>query len=1489
MAWARRTAAWTLAGVALALALVVVAVLWFTRTEAGVERAGQYVVERIRGAVNGELEVEDIRSRGLLRGVTLEGVRITGPDGRLFLRADSARLAYRVLTLLGGDIAFDRLTLYGPEIHIERLPGRDRWNYQDLFPDDPDSEPGDNIIHIQDATIRDGLVVVRMPFDPAQHEGPVDTVRLMLEEVPGGMVRTVRFDHLEGRFPSILWQTPEAEGRVVEIGQMSGHAYVWNTPAMVQELQGTLTLRDSIVTFRAPHVRFPDSELSGLGQIVLGHDARRFDLEMRTERAAFRDFQWLYPRLPDEGGGGLRLRIQSQERGNLLWLAEDARLRTTGSEVAGSFGIVTGDTLYFANVDLRASPLDLELMQRLLPMELPVDGLIIGTVEVEGPVSSLRTRGDVVYRSLADGVPSESAVRWTGTVQAGPPYAVRALEADIRRLDLAQLARLTPDLKLRGVASGRVRLHGSLGAGVEVAGHLALDQPSNRSLVRGQGSLLAANGRSRVDLRFDAEPVWLDLLSQQYPALARLAGEAEGPVRLAGSLDDLRVGADLLTPAGMLMLDGRLDLAGEDRGYVATGRLAGFRLDEILVGIPATSITGNFELAGDLRGLADTRGRFALDLTGGDVEGVQIDGGRVRGELADGLARIDSLTLATSIGQVQARGTFGLVAGRDGRLDVEVEARTLAPLEPVLFNGAGQDDVAVDGPRIAGTVTGTAVLSGSLARWRAEADIDARSLVYENLAAARAMAELTWGSDGLAVDATLDSLRAGDRRFPEVRGTLRYADGSGRLVARARGPHDQRMELAGAFRRLGGAVGLRIEEAAVATTDGLWELPEAVEASVGQDGIVVEGLLLRRAPGGAEVRVAGVLPWRQPDTDTAMDAAMAVDLAGIPIAEVLQLAQSEKEMDGVLSARLRLTGTALSPVLDGVVAARPFRYGEAVLDSVGGAVTYRDRLLTGHLEGWQAERSIVTATAAVPVELALTRREERLLDRPLDVRVHARGMPASFVTFPVGGLQQVEGVVDGTVALVGLGAGPLRTGVTPILEGELTLNGGAVTVEPLNVRFRDVAATARLGDGSRVRLDVRMRTDQGGAVARGTLDLARPSDPVFDLQLSARRLEAARRRDVTAVADAEVHLGGRYTRPVIGGSVGLLAGEMNLDEVMRQRLIVPLDASLFQLFDGATIGYRLDEANPFLANVALEGLTVNAERNFWLRSRELNVEVAGSLDVAFDRQANDIRLTGSMAALRGTYQLQVLERLPARRFEIREGTVEFPGTPGIDPNLNIAATYRVRRAQGDPLDVVALVTGTVQSPRIRLSSDADPPVSETDLASFLLFGRSTLELSQAETDVVASMREGMLGLARPVFLGLASTQLQQAAAYLGLPVDHLALSAPEYGFGDYSQVMSVHGGLGVLQGTQLEAGFYAHRDVFVLGSFTPFARAQGAFGEPEPLFHPRFGARVEWRFRPTWTAELYWEDRFARTPSFTYDQIHDRPAGGLSVFREWGY
>ena len=86
---------------------------------------------------------------------------------------------------------------------------------------------------------------------------------------------------------------------------------------------------------------------------------------------------------------------------------------------------------------------------------------------------------------------------------------------------------------------------------------------------------------------------------------------------------------------------------------------------------------------------------------------------------------------------------------------------------------------------------------------------------------------------------------------------------------------------------------------------------------------------------------------------------------------------------------------------------------------------------------------------------------------------------------------------------------------------------------------------------------------------------------------------------------------------------------------------------------------------------------------------------------------------------------------------------------------------------------------------------------------------------------------------------------------------------------------------------QIEGGAYVWRDLFVLGSVR-FPTAGAGLGNH--LDRPRFsGFRLEYRFRPTWTGELYWEDRFARLPAFGLQEIEDRTVVGLSVSREWGY
>jgi hypothetical protein len=1484
MAGAQRAVRYVLMGIAVVGALIVGLAIVLTRTDFGVERAGGFALDRIRGSINGELTVERITSGGLLSGVTLHDVAITGPDGRPFVSADSARLAYSLRTLLGGSIVFNRLIVYAPDVTIERLPGSEEWNFDRIFPGDTTPQPDTTtrgLVLIDDATIHGGRVTVRQPWEPDGAVAPDDTARLILEEVPGGVVRTLRFEEVDARLPRIVWEAPDQAGKIFRIERLAARAYVWETPARIEDLEGVVAVRDSLVSFEASRARLPSSELSLVGRVILADEGNRYDIEVESDDVAFEDLQWLYPPIPAEGGGSFRFRLQTQDPGSILWLFRDADIETRGTRLAGSFGVVTGDTLFFTNVDLEASPLDLELLQSLLPGELPLEGLLIGTVELEGPISSLRTRGNLRHRDPG----GESAtVRWAGVIGGAPPYAMRDVEAVVDQLSLEDVARLAPGLRLRGTASGHVRASGSLREGLEVVGDLVLDQAGRRSSIRGEGRFAVGGDRSAFDLRFDAEPVALELLAEQFPVLEGLGGEAVGPVTVTGSLDDLVVDADITTPAGDVLLQGRFALTDSVPRYRAEGAVRAFQVDRVMDRVPVTTITGSFDLEGEGRALETMNARLNGDLEAARVSDVQVHRGTVRASLAGGLVRVDSLAVDTEVGRARAGGSFGVVEGRRGELAIEVVADSLLFLEPVLLGDAPPGDLGVrQEPRLGGRVDLDGSVTGSVEDWELTATVAGRGLRYEDLEVDRSEIDLVWRPDSVSLDGTLDSLDYGGRRLAHALATVQYADGSGTVVARARGLPSQQLDVESAFERLadGGGVRLQVRQLGLTTQDGQWALADTASARIGSDGLEVDGLVLVRGPHHARVRLAGVLPWQQPGDARSHRAAMTLALDSVRLGEMLQVAQADSLVDGVFTGTFRVTGTAMAPVLVGGFWARPFRYGGAVLDSARADVTYRDRMVRGEFSGWQNGDAIVSGSGTVPMRLELTDVEQRLADEPMDVRITADRVPAGLVAFLAPGFREVDGLVDGELALVG-------TPRSPGLEGTLRLVDGSAYFEPLAVRFRQIDATASMGTGSVVEIAAQLATQSGRGQVAGTLDLARPGDPRFDLELTARRLDASRRRDVTAVADGTIRVGGSYTRPVLSGDLRLVRGEMNLDEIWRQYQIVQLDSTLFQVLDTTTVSYRPPADIPFLENLRITNTTVVADRDFWLRSRELSVEVSGSLGLEVDRQEEELLLTGTLEALGGHYDLLAQDVPGGRRFDIRSGTIEFVGTPGIDPNLAIEAAYRVRRAQGDPIDVIARVSGTLQDPRVELTSDSDLPMTQTDLASYILFGRAGAELTPSELDIAATAG----GLVRPMVTGLASTELQNILVGTGLPVDYVALSVPEseqsrYGYG--SALGNGSGWGGLFRNTQLEVGFDASSDVSVIGSVRLLEGESGQDQSAALWALRRVGARVEWRMAPTWTVEGFIEDRFARTPSFGLSEIDDRKVWGLSLFREWGY
>jgi hypothetical protein len=388
-----------LAGLLTALLVIVV----MTRTEWGMERARQYVVAWLEERVEGELRMGRLTGPGLLGGVMIHDFAIVDPLGRPFFSADSVELGYDWRTLLAGRIVLNRVTLYQPIAAFEQLPGDTLWNYERVFPPGEAGPPGERtLILFNDARIINGQVAIRMPFEPDGPIQPDDTARIVVERAPGGLTRVFGFRDINARLNRVIWESPVEPGRLFDVQTLQARGYIWREPVVVRNARGTVTTRDSVITFDMPEVVLPSSSAGILGRIVTRTGPNDIDVRVDGHRLAFRDLHWLYPNLPDEGGGTLTLRIQSQPRG-ILWLAEDARLSAPGTQVAGSFGVVTGDTLYFTQVNLRASPLDIQLLEDILPGGLPVEGLLVGTVEIRGPISALETRGDLQLDGVHDG------------------------------------------------------------------------------------------------------------------------------------------------------------------------------------------------------------------------------------------------------------------------------------------------------------------------------------------------------------------------------------------------------------------------------------------------------------------------------------------------------------------------------------------------------------------------------------------------------------------------------------------------------------------------------------------------------------------------------------------------------------------------------------------------------------------------------------------------------------------------------------------------------------------------------------------------------------------------------------------------------------------------------------------------------------------------------------------------------------------------------
>lgn len=1491
LVWLRRSLraiVWTAVSLAV---LAVAAVALLTRTGPGVDFLVREGLSRLEGAIDGSVRVEEVGAADLLEGLTLRGVALRDAAGREFVVVDSLRVRYSFLPFLRGDVVLDRLQLWGPRVVVERLPGQERTNASRILAgpsgpavDNAVSQPragGARRVLLRDVTIAGGEVVVRLPQEDPVPEGAF-TVPAPGEA--GGSLREYVFRSLDAELPRVSLASSAHEGIEASVDALSLDGAVVRKPFHLRRLRGAVRIAGSSVVLEALALELPESHLSGRIRTSWGDEGLRVTGDLLADPVSLRDLAWLEPRLPEgrlRGGVGME-----RWPGGTRWRLRDGELAVGESRVLATGEMTTGSGLAFRNVELRAEPLAVEQLRPWVRDSIPLRGRLEGRVTLHGPAGALALDGELALREPGVG-PTRGTV--SGTVDAEGPTGVRQLVVDLEPFDYALVGRFAPSVVLPGRGSVLLEADGHLREGLRVVAEIEHQRPGlSRSRVEAEGTVRVDTADAYLDLSGDVDPLALEALGEMLPELGP-RGEIEGPVRVQGRLGDLRVRTELGTERGLLALDVRLDARNPAAGYRAEGRLERFDASGLLAGLPEpTVVEGGFSLRG--RGLdrESVRGEVDVELGTTRVGPLRVDTASLRARAEEGALSLDTLEARTNLARFSGGGRLGLGAGGgEGELRIAFANDSLASIEPFLF---GDTVIAVDAlspldrevlrlegvdpdtlptsasVALGGRLRGTVTLRGRVEEFDAEGSVALEEFLYGT--GYLAAVEGRFSAVGLPridgpveAEVASDSIRWSGLRYDGGDARVRWTRPEGTVAMEVRRTEEEgyRGRASIRFDSAGGSVDL--EELAFRFDPVVWSLAGPGSVSWSGEGVRVRDLRMERSDTDAmRLRADGFVPFRG-------DADFELDLAGVRLDRVRDLLQLDEEVGGAADLRVEVSGTARSPVMRGDLAIDSLLFRGHRLSRLEGDVEYRDRALRGSLGAWSGGQRVAGVEGRFPMDLAFRDAGPRIPAEPIDLRVAVDGFSMALLASMVGGLEEVGGEVSGEFAV-----GGTPEDVEP--SGRLRVSDGSILLGGLGIRPDRIDGTVTLASDGTATVELEGRS-RGRLQVGGTVTLAPVSNPALDLRMTASGFQGVDRRDLRARLGGTFTLTGTYRSPVVGGDLQVEQGTLFIEEIERSAEVVDLsDPTFFDVVDTTLVEPVLEETeSPFLRNLRVE-VDVEVGRDTWLRSEDMNVEMGGEVVIAYDRPSGELVLVGQLNAIRGTY------RAFGRTFQVREGQVEFVGTPGLNPNLSIEAVTRLRTQEGEPLTIVAAVTGTLSSPRVTLSSDAQPAIAQSDLASYLLFGRPSYALGSGESSVLRG-QSALLGAAGEVAgnvgVGFLANQLGTVAQDVGL--DYFAVTQ---GVGS---VGNVTGFGGSVAGTLVEAGKYLAEDVFLALLLRPLS---GVGSTSQSQFA---GFRLEWRLADAWTVEGFVEERFTRqgTPGFGTFGFDTPRIFGFFVRRDWGY
>ncbi|HWJ23722.1 MAG TPA: translocation/assembly module TamB domain-containing protein [Gemmatimonadaceae bacterium] len=1350
-------------GLVLALAFVTV-----TQTPFGRERVRRLIMSYTSHA-RGKVYIGHLGG-GLLTGVTIDSLEMREPDGELFLATGKVTVAYDPRDFLDRRILLSHVEVEHPVV-IMRRHADGSWNWRKIFPEGPKgpkrTEPGfGDFIVIDSAVVHDGAFTLTLPWAPddslhgARRDSAVAFNLARKDKIirrdADGLHHTWRWTHIDAISPYIRIADSDSAGRYFAVSKLDLSEF--DPPFEFRNVRGGVKHMGDSIWLDLPHFDLPGSTGRARGKVVWGSDLPiRYAIDVTGDSVALKDVAWVYPTLPTTGGGKMHLQIRNEPSnlGVIDYAIRDMDVRSVKSRLRGNmtFG-VGGPVLIVKDVAMDAQPLDFDLIRTLNGKPFPYDwrGQITGNVVARGgPLTRFKVdSARFVFRDAhVPGAVSSGTGRGELDILFPAFTAFHHFAVTTDRLDLRTIEFLNPNFpRLGGTVAGRATLDSSwLDVRFSDADLTHTDGPAEPTHMTGRGRVTYGEQFMTYDLDLDAQPLSLTTLARSYPTMT-LRGPLRGPMRVKGTIENLELATTLAGPAGAVAVSGHFDLFPPQFAMRGAGSVTNIDLAQLValpppskpgaapLRVPSTDLTGDFDV--DITGdsLSNLRGPVGLTLRRSRVDSVRVYGAQTRLHFDAGAVRADTLTVETALGALRASGGLGLIPSRRDSLRYVVTVDSLGGFRQLAASGAKPSTSVPDS--LAGSLTLSGVVAGSLDTLAARGELAARDLVIGTAAAHGATGGFTLfdlrgapsGSASLALD-TLSVAGVALRRFAVEARVADRAHGGFSLAAESQsGP---RLNVAGRVALVADTAAVTLDTLGLVAGDDRWALGAPAVVRSNPLGVSFDQIALIGTSGG-RVEFGGALPSSGP-------VSLMLRADSVPLADLSALAQSSVPYSGRVAFDWRAEGTREAPLMKWTASLRDAHFGGLALDYVAATGAYADHRADASVDLYRGGRPVVSARGKLPLDLSLVPVEQRLLESaPLEASVRTDSADLSVLEALTPAVQRASGQVQAQVDVAGTWKRPRFTGLFSIGDGALSLpNAG--------VRLTRITADVGLsGDSVAVRKVQAYTTGArtGWATLTGGATIEELANPTLDLTLEARNFHVI---DRARVADLELstvrgnplHLAGSSRRSTLTGGVEIARGDIYIPEIATKKVVSLDDPELYKVVDTSLYTNRtlLPGAPPeFVRNLSVQGVQIDMGSDTWLRSSEANVNLGGAVSVTTSRNERDrdkvqFALDGVLRADRGTYRLNL--GVVQRTFTIEGGTLRFYGTdPDLNPELAITAVHTVRQYEQSSdakreIRIRVKIGGTLAQPTLELSSD-DSRLQQSDLLSYLITGQPSFEI-----------------------------------------------------------------------------------------------------------------------------------------------------------------